>query len=65
MIYNNHMIYLYILYIITCNIIIYYVYVNFINVPSNSPYEIYGDELYQKDPLNYGDYSRFNCKTKE
>ena len=59
------MIYLYILYIIACNIILYYVYVNFINPPSNLPYEIYGDELYQKDKLNNGEYSRFNYKTKE
>ena len=57
--------YLIILQIIVCNIISYVIYEYYINKPSNLPYEISGDDIYQKDPLNNGEYSRFNSITKE
>lgn len=55
--------YLICLYIIVFNVILYLIF--FYNPPNDSPFIIQGDYIYQKDPNNLGEYSRFNHKTKE
>jgi len=52
--------YLIYLYIIIFNIILYYF---FIRKKEYEPFIISGDYIYQTDPLNKGEYSKFNHKT--
>lgn len=55
--------YYYLLYILIFNVILYFIF--FYTESSNEPYIIEGDYIFQRDPLNKGEYSRFNHKTKE
>jgi hypothetical protein len=56
------MYYLICIYIILFNITLYYI---FFNKSSYKPYLIDDNYIYQTDPYNKGEYSRFNYKTKE
>jgi hypothetical protein len=55
--------YLIYLYLFVSNFLIYYIF--FYEHPTTLPYKIKGDYIYQNDPINKGEYSRFNYKTKE